>query len=63
MQNDDVLFSYYERVAASVEAPIVVHDYPPATGVLLSAALLARLHRDLPRVDYVKLEDATRCCR
>jgi 4-hydroxy-tetrahydrodipicolinate synthase len=58
IQNDDVLFGYYERVARSVEVPIVIHDYPPATGVLLSPALVARLHRDLPRVDYIKLEEA-----
>lgn len=58
VQNDDVLFGYYQRVAAAVEAPIVVHDYPPATGVLLSAPLLGRLHREVPRIDYVKLEDA-----
>ncbi len=58
IQNDAVLFAYYERIARAVPAPIVVHDYPPATGVFLSAELLARLHTELERVQYVKLEDA-----
>jgi dihydrodipicolinate synthase/N-acetylneuraminate lyase len=34
IQNDAVLFSYYERIAQAVSAPIIVHDYPPATGVI-----------------------------
>ncbi len=57
IQNDAVLFEYYERVARVVSKPIVVQDYPPATGVLLSAPLLARLYKKLERVEYVKLED------
>ncbi len=57
VQNDQVLFGYYERIAKAVAAPIVVHDYPPATGVLFSPALLARLHKELEWVQYVKLED------
>lgn len=58
VQQDAVLFEYYARIARAVAAPIVVHDYPPATGVLLSPALLARLHTELEPVQYVKLEDA-----
>jgi 4-hydroxy-tetrahydrodipicolinate synthase len=57
IQNDTVLFGYYERIAQAVAAPIVVHDYPPATGVILSPTLLARLYKELERVQYVKLED------
>jgi 4-hydroxy-tetrahydrodipicolinate synthase len=58
IQNDAVLVGYYERVAQATTAPIVIHDYPPSTGVVLSPELLARLHKDLMRVQYVKLEDA-----
>jgi len=58
IQNDTILFAYYERIARAVPAPIIVHDYPPATGVFLSPALLAHLHTKLERVQYVKLEDA-----
>ncbi len=57
IQNDGVLFGYYERVSRAVTAPIVIHDYPPSTGVLLSPELLARLYKELDRVEYVKLED------
>jgi 4-hydroxy-tetrahydrodipicolinate synthase len=57
IQNDAVLFEYYQRVADAVSKPIVVQDYPPATGVLLSAPLLARLYKELERIEYVKLED------
>lgn len=57
IQNDGVLFGYYERISRAVPAPIVIHDYPPSTGVLLSPELLARLYKELDRVEYVKLED------
>jgi len=63
IQNDTVLFGYYERIAQAVTAPIIIHDYPPATGVLFSPALLARLHMELDRVQYVKLEDPRRARR
>jgi 4-hydroxy-tetrahydrodipicolinate synthase len=58
IQNDTALFGYYERIARAVSAPIIVHDYPTATGVFLSPPLLARLYKELERVQYVKLEDA-----
>jgi 4-hydroxy-tetrahydrodipicolinate synthase len=57
IQNDGVLFSYYERIARAVGTSIVIHDYPASTGVVLSAELLARLHKELDGVRYVKLED------
>ncbi len=38
--------------------PVVVHDYPAATGVRVSPATLARLHDEVPAVTTVKLEDA-----
>jgi len=57
VQNDDVIFGYYDRIARAVDVPIVVHDYPAATGILMSPTLLARLHREIGTVEYVKLED------
>ena len=57
IQNDGVLFGYYERIARAVRTSIVIHDYPASTGVVLSAELLARLHKELDGVRYVKLED------
>lgn len=57
VQNDATLFAYYERVAGAVEVPIVLHDYPPATGIVMTAELIARLANEIPHIDYVKLED------
>lgn len=57
VQNDDVIFAYYQRVSAAVELPIVLHDYPASTNILMSVPLIARLHRELEHVRYVKLED------
>ncbi|HEV2282456.1 MAG TPA: dihydrodipicolinate synthase family protein [bacterium] len=57
VQNEAVLFGYYERVAQAAVVPLIVQDYPPATGVLMPPAFLARLYKELERVEYVKLED------
>jgi len=56
-QNDHALYGYYEQIARAVDLPIVVHDYPASTGILMSAELLARLSNDAG-IGYVKLEDA-----
>lgn len=48
-----------EALAASGgRVPLIVHDYPAATGVKVSAETLARLHDAVPSVTTVKLEDA-----
>jgi 4-hydroxy-tetrahydrodipicolinate synthase len=57
VQNDATLFAYYQRVAGAVDVPIVLHDYPGATGIVLTPELIARLASDVPHIDYVKLED------
>lgn len=57
VQSDTVIFDYYQRIGAAVGVPIIVHDYPPATQVVLSPALIARLHKEIERVEYLKLED------
>ena len=57
VQSDAVLFDYYQRIGAEVAVPIIVHDYPPATQVILSPALVARLHKEIKQVRYLKLED------
>lgn len=58
VQNDGALFGYYERVANAAAVPLIIQDYPPATGIFMTPALLARLYSELERVEYVKLEDA-----
>lgn len=57
VQNDEVLFEFYRRVDAAVDLPIVLHDYPESTKIILSPQLIARLHKELPHVRYIKLED------
>lgn len=48
---DDALAS------AQPHAPIIIHDYPAATGVRLSADQIAVLNREVRAVTTVKLED------
>ncbi len=57
LQSDGAIFTYYRRLAEAVELPIVVHDYPASTGILMSPELLARLFREIENIRYVKLED------
>lgn len=58
IQSDPAIFEYYRRIDAAVDLPIVLHDYPPSTGILMSVPLIARLHRELAHVGYIKVEDA-----
>jgi 4-hydroxy-tetrahydrodipicolinate synthase len=57
VQNDDVIFTYYRRIADAVDVPLIVHDYPASTGIILSPTLIARLYQELETVEYIKLED------
>lgn len=57
IQNDDVIFGYYDRIGKAVDVPIILHDYPAATGILMSPALVARLFEEIETVEYIKLED------
>ena len=58
LRNLDAVYEYYRRVAAGSDIPIVVQDEPVATGVLMSAAFLARLCNEIEGCDAIKLEDA-----
>lgn len=57
VQNDDVIFAYYQRISDAVDVPLIVHDYPTSTGIMLSPALIAQLYQQLETVEYIKLED------
>jgi 4-hydroxy-tetrahydrodipicolinate synthase len=57
VQNDETIFTYYQRIAEAVDVPIILHDYPESTGILMSPALINRLFSELERVEYIKLED------
>jgi len=49
------VFDFFRCVADEVAIPIMIQD-APISGVTLSAAFLARLAREIPRVQYAKIE-------
>ena len=57
VQSDSVLFTYYQRVAAAVDLPVIIHDYPAATGVFMTSDLIAKIHHESENILYIKLED------
>ena len=54
--NEERVFEYYRRVCAGSRLPVVVQDHPASTGVHMSAALLARIATELPRIAGIKEE-------
>jgi 4-hydroxy-tetrahydrodipicolinate synthase len=56
VQNDAVIHEYYRRIDAAVGAPVILHDYPAATGIRLTPELVGRL-AELGSVKAIKLED------
>jgi 4-hydroxy-tetrahydrodipicolinate synthase len=57
VQKDSVIFEYYRRINAAVDKPIILHDYPTATGIQLSPELVVKLHNELEHVSVIKLEE------
>lgn len=55
--NEAAVRRHYEAIAGAVDLPIVVQDYPPASGVYMTPALIAELARDIPACGWLKLED------
>ncbi len=55
--NDDAIRRHYLAVAEAIDLPIVVQDYPPASGVQMSVALIATLAGEAPACRTLKLED------
>jgi 4-hydroxy-tetrahydrodipicolinate synthase len=55
--NSDAVARHFAEVAAAVEIPIIVQDYPPISGYAMEALLLARIARDVPAARTIKLED------
>lgn len=53
---DDV-YALYVDLAAQIQAPIVVQDFPQVNNVFMSADLIARIAEDIPHARYLKLED------
>ena len=55
--NSDAVAKHFADVAAAVDIPIIVQDYPPISGYAMEASLLARIARDVPSARTIKLED------
>ncbi|MDI3270683.1 MAG: dihydrodipicolinate synthase family protein, partial [Bacillota bacterium] len=58
VQKDEVLLAYYEDVGEATDLPLIIHDYPVSTGIILTPSLLARMAAAIPSVAAVKLEEA-----
>jgi len=54
----DAVVRHFAALAAAVDLPIVVQDYPPVSGYAMEPALLARIAREVPSARTIKLEDA-----
>ncbi len=54
---DDAVLALYTEIAAGVDGPIVVQDFPPINGVIMSPDLLAMLAEQIPNARHLKLED------
>jgi 4-hydroxy-tetrahydrodipicolinate synthase len=54
---DDEIIALYSEIAAAVSGAIVVQDFPPVNGVIMTPDMLARLAESIPTARYLKLED------
>jgi 4-hydroxy-tetrahydrodipicolinate synthase len=57
VQSDQAIFDYYASVAAAVEIPIAIHDFPESFKTILSAELIARMGNEIDGLRHIKLED------
>ena len=57
--NENVLFRYYEDINNSIEknTRIVIQDLPEQSGVHMSPHFMVDLHKNLDKVNSIKLED------
>lgn len=53
----EAVVAHYQALAAAVDLPIVVQDYPPIAGFAMEPALLARIATEVPAARTIKLED------
>jgi dihydrodipicolinate synthase/N-acetylneuraminate lyase len=50
------LYDYFAAIARAVNIPIMLQDAPLASGVNMSAAVMAKLAKDFDNIRYVKVE-------
>jgi dihydrodipicolinate synthase/N-acetylneuraminate lyase len=49
-------YEYYKALSGAVDIPIFIQNYVAPVGTPMSADLMARMCRELPRVEYIKEE-------
>ena len=54
---DEKVLALYSAIAEQVNQPIVVQDFPPVNGVIMSPDFLAQLADTIPNARHLKLED------
>ncbi|MGB7339742.1 MAG: dihydrodipicolinate synthase family protein [Phototrophicaceae bacterium] len=54
---DAQVTALYSAIAEKVSEPIVVQDFPPVNGVIMSPDFLAALAEEIPNARHLKLED------
>lgn len=54
---DEQVIGLYSQIAEQIDQPIVVQDFPPVNGVIMSADMLAALADKIPNARTLKLED------
>jgi len=54
--SDAALFAYYQQVAAAIEIPVAIHDFPDSFGTEVKPELVARLARE-GGVHAIKMEE------
>lgn len=55
--NSAAILRHYKELAAKIDFPIVVQDYPPISGYHMEASLLVNIAREIPLARTIKLED------
>jgi 4-hydroxy-tetrahydrodipicolinate synthase len=57
VQNDDAFHEFYASVAAAIQIPVAIHDFPDSFGTILSPVLLTRIANEIDGVTAIKLEE------
>ena len=55
--NPATVTTFYQRIADAIDIPLVVQDFPQASGVHMSPQYVAELAEAIPSFEYLKLED------
>lgn len=54
---DEAVIALYSDLAEGISQPIVVQDFPPVNGVIMSPDLIVTLAEKIPNIRHLKLED------